>query len=149
MESHITSIFHIIRHEHKEQGNFYSWRLRHQDEPIRQKGQKEAFQLRSYVYDKKISAIHISGYRRTRQISEHVARLLSIPPYDKEILRLVLAGRTNRVIGVEICTSEKRSSFILKISTQRLVCEHACWLEFGHYNKGSRQRLGKFLANIG
>ncbi len=30
--------FYIIRHAHKEQGNFYNPRLRHQDEPISQAG---------------------------------------------------------------------------------------------------------------
>src|SRR6266511_2636475 len=105
--------FYIIRHAHKEQGNFYNPRLHHQDEPISQRGQEEAFQLWSYLYDKKISAIHISGYRRTRQISEHVARLLSIPPYDKEILRLVLAGRTNKAIAAIISISEKTVEFHL------------------------------------
>jgi hypothetical protein len=32
------STFYIIRHAEKEKGNFYNPRLRHQNEPISQKG---------------------------------------------------------------------------------------------------------------
>jgi hypothetical protein len=55
--------FYVIRHAHKEQGNFYNPRLRHRNEPTRQKGQEESLELWSYLCNnKEISAIHVSGY---------------------------------------------------------------------------------------
>jgi broad specificity phosphatase PhoE len=65
---------YLIRHAHKEQGDFYNPRLRHQDEPISQKGQEQALKLWLYLRDKRISAIYVSGYQRTQQTIEYVAK---------------------------------------------------------------------------
>ena len=78
--------FYIIRHAHKEKGDFYNPRLRHQDEPISQQGQEQARKLWSYLCDQKISAIYISGYRRTGQTIEYVAKQLGITPVIDERL---------------------------------------------------------------
>jgi broad specificity phosphatase PhoE len=77
---------YIIRHAHKEQGNYYNPRLRHQDEPISQQGQEQARRLWSYLCDKNISAIYISGYLRTRQTIEYAAKQSGIEPTVDERL---------------------------------------------------------------
>lgn len=48
----------IIRHAHKEKGNFYNPRLHHQDPPISQQGQQESRKLWSYLCEKAISAVY-------------------------------------------------------------------------------------------
>lgn len=84
--------FYIIRHAHKEQGDFYNPRLRHQDWPISQKGQEESYKLWSYFCDKQISAIYVSGYQRTGQTIAHVAEQLGIPPVIDERLNEIDNG---------------------------------------------------------
>jgi DNA-binding NarL/FixJ family response regulator len=42
-----------------------------------------------------------------------MANLSDLTPREKEILRLVLAGRTNKAIGAEICITEKTVEFHL------------------------------------
>ena len=81
--------FYIIRHAQKEQGNFYNPRLRHQDEPISQKGQAEAVKLWPYLCDKEISAIYISGYRRTAETIKYVSQQLGFAP--------IIDGRLNEI----------------------------------------------------
>ena len=78
--------FYIIRHAHKEKGDFFNPRLRHQDEPISQQGQEESRRLWSYLCEKQISAIYISGYKRTGQTIEYVAKQLGITPVIDERL---------------------------------------------------------------
>ena len=73
-------ICHIIRHAEKELGDFYNPRLRHQDEPISQKGCLDAQKLYPYFADIPISAIYISAYQRTRQTIEYVAQQLQLTP---------------------------------------------------------------------
>ena len=53
--------FYIIRHAEKERGNFYNPELRHQDQPISQKGQEQAKKLVGYFANKEISRIYISA----------------------------------------------------------------------------------------
>ena len=74
------STIYIIRHAHKEHGDYYNPRLRHQDEPITQQGQEQARRLWSYFCDKEISAIYVSAYRRTRETIEYVSKQREITP---------------------------------------------------------------------
>jgi len=85
-------IFYIIRHAHKQKGNFFNPRLRHQDEPISREGQEEARKLWSYLGDKQISAIYISGYQRTGQTIEYAAKQLGIAPIIDERLNEIDNG---------------------------------------------------------
>lgn len=78
--------FYIIRHAHKEKGDFYNSRLHHQDEPVSQQGQEEARKLWLYLCDKDISAIYVSRYLRTAQTIEHVAKQSGIQPFVDERL---------------------------------------------------------------
>jgi broad specificity phosphatase PhoE len=81
--------FYIIRHAEKERGDYYNPDLRHQDESINQRGQEQAFKLWSYLCDKHISAIYISGYKRTRQTIEYVAQ--------QSCIDLVMDARLNEI----------------------------------------------------
>ena len=83
---------YIIRHTEKQKGDFYNPRLRHQDQPISQKGQAEALKLWAYLCDKGISAIYVSAYQRTRQTIEHVAKQSGIVPVIDERLNEIDNG---------------------------------------------------------
>jgi broad specificity phosphatase PhoE len=85
-------IIYILRHAHKEKGNFINARLRHQDEPISERGQEEARKLWSYLCDKDISAIYTSGYLRTAQTIAYVAERAGIPPVIDERLNEIDNG---------------------------------------------------------
>ena len=83
---------YIIRHAHKEIGDFYNPRLRHQDEPISQKGREDSLKLWPYLCEKQISTIYISGYLRTGQTIEYVARQSGIAPIIDERLNEIDNG---------------------------------------------------------
>jgi broad specificity phosphatase PhoE len=83
---------YIIRHAEKEKGDFYNPRLRHQDQPISQKGHEEALKLWSYLCEKQISAIYVSGYLRTMQTIEHVAEQSGISPVTDDRLNEIDNG---------------------------------------------------------
>lgn len=84
--------FYIIRHAEKEKGNFYNPHLRHQDEPISQKGLEDSLKLWSYLREKQISAIYISGYQRAGQTIEYAAKQLGITPVIDERLNEIDNG---------------------------------------------------------
>jgi len=96
------TIFYIIRHAEKEQGDFYNPRLRHQDESINQKGREQALKLWSYLCDKQIATIYISRYQRTSQTIEYVAEQCGITPVIDERLNEIdngcIEGLTDQVI---------------------------------------------------
>jgi broad specificity phosphatase PhoE len=93
---------YIIRHAHKELGDFYNPYLRHQDEPISLQGQEEARKLWSYLCDKQISAIYVSGYQRTAQTIEYVAKQSDIAPLIDERLNEIDNGCFNGMRDEEI-----------------------------------------------
>jgi broad specificity phosphatase PhoE len=93
---------YIIRHAEKEKGDFYNPRLRHQDQPISQKGQAEALKLWSYLCDKGISAIYVSGYQRTGQTIEDAAKQLGITPVIDERLNELDNGFLDNLSGQEV-----------------------------------------------
>lgn len=94
--------FYIIRHAHKEQGDYYNPRLHHQDEPISQKGRADSLKLWPYLCDKQIAAIYISGYLRTGQTIEYVAKQSAIEPIIDERLNEIdnglIEGMTDEAI---------------------------------------------------
>lgn len=100
---------YIIRHSHKEKGDFFNPRLRHQDEPISQRGQEEARKLWSYLCDKQISAIYISGYRRTGQTIAHVAEQSGIVPVVDERLNEIDTGLLDNMSEQQV--QERYSDF--------------------------------------
>lgn len=94
--------FFIIRHAHKELGNYFNPRLRHQDEPLSQQGQEAARRLWSFLCDKDISAIYVSGYRRTAQTIAYVAEQLDLTPIVDERLNEIDNGRFDGTSADEI-----------------------------------------------
>jgi len=73
-------IWYIIRHADKEHGDFYNPDLRHQDEPISEKGHLKAQKLFSYFSDKSIDKIYVSEYIRTKQTIKYIAEKKKISP---------------------------------------------------------------------
>jgi probable phosphoglycerate mutase len=84
--------FYILRHAEKEWGGYYNPKLRHQDEPISQKGREQAEKLVAYFADKDIAKIYISRYQRTGQTIAPVARDLGLVPVLDERLNEVDNG---------------------------------------------------------
>jgi len=84
--------FYILRHADKEWGNHYNPKLRHQDEPISQKGQEQAQNLIPYFEDKGISRIYISAYVRTGQTAAPLAGHLNLVPIVDERLNEIDNG---------------------------------------------------------
>jgi broad specificity phosphatase PhoE len=94
--------FYVIRHAEKEKGDFYNPRLRHQDQPISQKGREESLKLWSYLCDKQIAAIYVSGYQRTGQTIDHVAKQLGIMPIVDERLNEIDNGILDNMSEQEV-----------------------------------------------
>jgi probable phosphoglycerate mutase len=94
--------FYIIRHADKESGDFYNPQLRHQDQPISQKGRLQAQKLVSFFSDKPISAIYISAYRRTGQTIEYVAQAHQLTPIVDERLNEIDNGCIDGLADEEI-----------------------------------------------
>lgn len=83
---------YILRHAHKEQGDYYNSRLHHQDEPISHAGRADSLRLWPYLCDKQLSAIYISGYQRTAQTIEFVAEQSNLTPIVDERLNEIDNG---------------------------------------------------------
>jgi broad specificity phosphatase PhoE len=83
---------YIIRHAQKEKGGFYNPRFPHPDQPISQQGREQSLKLWPYLCDKQISAIYVSGYQRTGQTIEHVAKQLGITPVVDDRLNELDSG---------------------------------------------------------
>ena len=96
------STFYIVRHAHRERGDFYHPRLRHQDEPISQEGKAESLKLWPYLCNKEISAIYVSCYQRTAQTIQYVAEQLGIPAIIDERLNEIDNGRIDSLSDQEI-----------------------------------------------
>jgi probable phosphoglycerate mutase len=78
--SKMSKTWYIIRHAHKEKGNYYNPQLRHQDEPISQEGWQNSKKLASFFADKDIARIYVSAYQRTRQTIESFAENCHLIP---------------------------------------------------------------------
>ena len=72
--------FYFVRHADKENGDFYNPRLRHQDQPISQKGQLQAQKLVAYFSEISISMIYTSEYLRTGQTIQYAAQAHQLRP---------------------------------------------------------------------
>jgi broad specificity phosphatase PhoE len=72
--------WYILRHAEKERGELFNPLLGRQDQPLSEKGRQDAQKLTGYFTDRKIAAIYVSGYQRTRQTIEPVAEALHLIP---------------------------------------------------------------------
>jgi len=101
----MSKIWYIIRHAEKERGDFYNPQLRHQDQPISQKGRQAAEKLDLFFADKAIGAIYVSAYQRTRQTIESVARRHHLTPVVDDRLNELdngcIDGMTDQAIQQE------------------------------------------------
>lgn len=131
--------FYILRHAQKEKGDFYNPRLRHQDEPISQQGQGEARKLWSYLCDKNISAIYVSGYQRTGQTIDDVARQSGITPIIDERLNEIDNGCFDGMSDEEI---EQKYPVIWKAFHER---SSDFRFPKGETGEEARQRIAEFL----
>jgi broad specificity phosphatase PhoE len=131
--------FYIIRHAHKEKGNSYNPRLRHQDEPISQQGRKEAIELWPYLCDKNISAIYISGYLRTGQTIDHVAKQLGNVPIMDERLNEIDNGCFDGMSNDEI---QQKYPDVWKAFHERTADFR---FPEGETGEEARQRIAEFL----
>jgi broad specificity phosphatase PhoE len=94
--------FYIIRHADKEWGNHFNSKLRHQDEPISQKGKAQAEKLVPYFVDKDISRIYISAYVRTGQTVAPLVEHLNLLPIMDERLNEIDNGLFDGLAREEI-----------------------------------------------
>jgi broad specificity phosphatase PhoE len=94
--------FYILRHADKESGDFYNPQLRHQDQPINQKGRFQAQKLLPFFTGKPISAIYVSGYQRTGQTIDTVAQACQLTPIVDERLNEIDNGRIDGLTDEEI-----------------------------------------------
>lgn len=94
--------WYIIRHADKEKGDFFNPTLRHQDEPISQKGQGQAEKLGAYFADKEISKIYVSAYLRTMQTIAPVAGHFNLLPVIDERLNEIDNGLFDGATEAEI-----------------------------------------------
>ena len=133
--------FYIIRHAHKEQGDFYNLRLRHQDEPVSQQGQAEARKLWSYLCEKQISAIYVSAYQRTGQTIDYVAGQLGVTPVIDERLNEIDNGCIEGMSDEEIQRSFPE--------VWRGFHERSAVFRFpvGETGEEARQRIAGFLED--
>jgi FixJ family two-component response regulator len=58
-----------------------------------------------------------------------------LTPRKEEILRLVLAGRTNKAMAAEIHVGESQLNSILPEFTKRSACRRACWQASGQCDR--------------
>lgn len=94
--------FYIIRHAHKERGDFYNLGLQHQEKPVSQRGQAEARKIWSYLREKQISAIYVSAFQRTGQTIDDVAVHLGVTPVIEERLHEIDNGCVEGMSDEEI-----------------------------------------------
>lgn len=84
--------FYIVRHAEKETGDCYNPTLRHQDQPLSQRGLDQAEKLVAYFADKDISRIYISAYLRAGQTIAPLAKHLGLQAVIDERLNEIDNG---------------------------------------------------------
>jgi probable phosphoglycerate mutase len=94
--------WYILRHADKETGNYFNPDLRHQDEPISQKGRRDSQKLCDFFSTRQIEAIYVSAYRRTWQTIEAVAGELRLTPTVDPRLNEIDNGKLEGMTDVQI-----------------------------------------------
>ncbi|CAG1011612.1 alpha-ribazole phosphatase [Anaerolineales bacterium] len=72
--------WYILRHAEKERGGFHNSQLKHQDQPLSEKGRQDSQKLVNLFADKPLAAIYVSAYQRTWQTAACVAEHLQLTP---------------------------------------------------------------------
>jgi probable phosphoglycerate mutase len=131
--------WYIIRHAEIESGDFYNPKLRHQDEPISQKGREQAEKLVAYFAEKEISKIYISAYLRTGQTIAPVAGHFNLSPLVDERLNELDNGLFERATEEQL-----REKFPAELQALR---ERRAGFRFPEGETGEEgfQRSGDFM----
>ena len=133
---------YIVRHAHKEEGDFFNPGLRHQDQPTSREGRAQAQALCAYFEDKEISKIYISAYQRTQQTIAPVAARFNLVPVLDERLNEIDNGLFDG--GTE---AELQLNFP---EEWRAFCERKTDFRFpeGESGEGARDRIAAFLEEV-
>lgn len=94
--------WYIVRHAEKEKGDFYNPVLRHQDEPISQRGLKQAEDLWEFFATRPINSIYISQYQRTGQTIQFVTKKNGLHPIVDDRLNEIDNGLIDSLQDDEI-----------------------------------------------
>jgi broad specificity phosphatase PhoE len=132
----------IIRHAAKQPGNFFNPTLRHQDQPISDKGQRQAELLLPYFTGKPTDAIYVSEYQRTGQTIAPLAAICGLIPIVDPRLNEVDNGILDNMSEEEV---QERLPEFWKVYAARDV-------DFrypeGECNAEVRERALSFLADV-
>lgn len=80
---------YVIRHGHKQTGEYYNDMLRHHDDPLSETGDMQAKSLVTYFENRDIRKIYASQYIRTQQTAKYVSEAKGIP--------IIIDGRANEI----------------------------------------------------
>ena len=94
--------FFLIRHADKAKGDYFSPRLRHDDQPISQFGRMQANKLKKYFSKIPLKSIYVSEYIRTEQTARPLARKLKIVPILDSRLNEIDIGLVDRLSDDEL-----------------------------------------------
>jgi broad specificity phosphatase PhoE len=72
--------FYLVRHADKAEGDYYSQKLRHQDQPLSDLGRWQAHRIKDYLLTQPFKSIFISEYSRTEETARPLAMVLQIAP---------------------------------------------------------------------
>jgi len=70
----------LLRHGDKQDGDYHNPILKHQDSPLSEEGNRQANAITKYFEKVDISAIYVSGYLRTFQTAQPIARIKHLQP---------------------------------------------------------------------
>ena len=94
--------WYIIRHAEKLYGGFYDSYLRHQNDPITDRGHEQAKALIPYFSGKPISAVYVSQYLRTLQTGAPLAQHFNLTPIVEQQLNEIDNGLIDGLAEDEI-----------------------------------------------
>jgi broad specificity phosphatase PhoE len=101
-------IVHLVRHAEKQKGDFYNPSLRRQDNPISEKGERQASLLHEYL-PRHVDAILVSSQRRTKETISGYAEREGIPILEDERVNEIDMGLLSKMPRSEV--QEKHPDF--------------------------------------
>jgi probable phosphoglycerate mutase len=93
---------YLVRHGHKEWGEFLNPRLGHRDQPLSRLGRRQAVRLARWFRDRRITGMYVSEYVRTGQTARPLARRLRIDPVQDSRLNEIDIGLLDGLSEEEI-----------------------------------------------
>ncbi len=131
--------FYILRHAHKEKGDFFNSKLRHQDEPLIEAGMEAARRLADDFAGRQITAVYISAYLRTAQTAGELARQVGLTPVVDERLNEIDNGRFDGMTEEQIAQAfpEEWAAFKRR--------ERDCRFPGGETGQEAQDRIAAFI----